>query len=254
MLLATASMGIAAACGDDVDGVRVACACGDLVVSDTILQATDPVVSEPCTADGLLLAAPAGSDGITLDLAGLSIVGRGRGAGIRVARGGRLGCVVVGGGEGDERAEILAFATGIHAMGSHELRELRAIDVHDNRLDGLRIRSSGVRIVDVRADANGGNGVFVSGHGNELADVAADGNAGDGVHVRGSDSTVGAATSGNRRNGTTILGRRQRVKRVVSSANARAGVVVAGTDEDPGTIDSTGNGGADAWGRSGPLQ
>ena len=55
-LVAVLGMASAAAgklCGDDVDGADVPCACGDVVVSSTVLD-DDPVVSgAPCAHDGL---------------------------------------------------------------------------------------------------------------------------------------------------------------------------------------------------------
>jgi parallel beta-helix repeat protein len=65
-------------CGDSAgaDGARVPCACGDSVVTDTTLEATDPIVVDGCGADvvaGLDLVQPS----ITLDCAGLTIDGPG---------------------------------------------------------------------------------------------------------------------------------------------------------------------------------
>ncbi len=74
----------AAPCGDDVKGVRVACHCGDTVVSDTRLRPEDPVVSGRCPLDGLAIRADALAESITLDLAGLSLVGTGAGIGLEV--------------------------------------------------------------------------------------------------------------------------------------------------------------------------
>jgi parallel beta-helix repeat protein len=68
----------AADCGDSagVGGARVPCACGDSVVTDTTLGATDPIVMDGCRDDvaaGLDLVQPS----ITLDCAGLTIDGPG---------------------------------------------------------------------------------------------------------------------------------------------------------------------------------
>lgn len=63
-------------CGDTAGdgGARVPCACGGSVVTDTTLQATDPVVGDgPCSLIGLNVSRPS----VTLDCAGLSIEGPG---------------------------------------------------------------------------------------------------------------------------------------------------------------------------------
>ena len=68
----------AADCGDlaGPDDARVPCACGDLVVTDTTLEATDPIVADGCASD-----VAAGLDlverSVTLDCAGLTIDGPG---------------------------------------------------------------------------------------------------------------------------------------------------------------------------------
>ncbi|MFN2426226.1 MAG: right-handed parallel beta-helix repeat-containing protein [Candidatus Binatia bacterium] len=232
LLVVTAHAAAAGACGDSVDGKRVPCACGDSVVTDTVLWPTDPIVTEPCSGDGLTLFASSGADSLTLHLGGQSIVGRGYGAGIRVARGGRLGAVIVGGDKDDSRAEIARFGTGIRAFGRDALREVRAIDIHDNTADGLRIHASGVTLDDVRTERNGSNGLALSGHGNRVSDLTARNNARDGLQVHGSAATVSAETTNNGRNGAVISGRGNRVKEIRTQGNRRAGVKATGTGHE----------------------
>lgn len=65
--------GEAANCGDTAGSfkTRVACACGDTVVTSTRLRATDPVVTTACTeTDEALII---GADNITLDCRGLAL-------------------------------------------------------------------------------------------------------------------------------------------------------------------------------------
>lgn len=241
-------------CGDNVDGERVACACGDIVVSDTTLRPTDPVVSEPCSSSGLVVLAPTGSEGLTLNLGGQSIVGSGRGSGIRVVRGGSLGSVIVGGDAEDPRAEIAHFDTGIRAHGSAVLREVRAIDVHDNTDNGLRLRTSGVRVVDVRSRSNGGDGVSLSGHGIEVSGVAAERNSGDGLRVRGNGATVEGETRGNGRHGAVIGGRGALLRAVRSSGNGGAGVMATGSGHVVAGLEASDNAGGDVAGRVGATK
>lgn len=245
---------VAKSCGDEVAGARVACSCGDVVVSDTVLWATDPVVTEPCSGDGLVVLAPADSDGVTLNLGGQSLVGNGSGTGIRVVRGGRLGSAIVGGDADDTRAEVARFGTGIRASGRNVLREVRGFDVHDNSGDGLHLRTSGVRVEDVRSERNGRVGASLSGHGNAVAGVVADGNVRDGLQVRGSGATVDAETSGNRRHGTVLGGRGNRVDAVRSTGNGGIGVVATGSGHEVSGVESSGNGVGEVSGREGAVR
>lgn len=251
VVLVAAPAAQAGACGDHVGGKRVECKCGDSVVSDTVLLPYDPVAVEPCKGDGLVIMAPADSDGITLNLGGLSLVGRGRGAGVQVVHGGRLGSVIVGGDADQTRAEIVGFSTGIRANGHHALREVRAVDVHGNAKDGVTVRSNGVRVEDVVSQSNGRHGVAVKGRGNEITDVVSESNSRDGLRVQGSGSTVSAETSGNRRNGAVVNGRDHRVDALTSTNNGSVGVMARGRTEGVDQARAVGNGVADKVGRAG---
>ncbi|HEY2773271.1 MAG TPA: hypothetical protein VGK20_04365 [Candidatus Binatia bacterium] len=250
LLLATASAATAKDCGDTVGGVRVACACGDIVVVDTVLWPTDPVATERCSGDGLTLLADPRAASLTLNLGGQSILGRGYGTGIRVARGGRLGAVIVGGDEDDARAEIANFATGIRASGRDALREVRSIDVHDCSANGLSIHASGVALDDVLSNGNGRDGVALSGHGNRITGVTSSANARDGLKVHGSAGRIDAKTTDNRRNGAVIAGRDNRIEKMVTSGNGAAGVVAPGKAAATDGVQATGNGGSDIKGRT----
>jgi len=241
----------AAFCGDDVGGSRVACSCGDQVVSSTVLGASDPVVTETCSGDGLVVFVPSESQGITLNLGGRSIVGSGNGVGIRVVRGGRLGSTIVGGGEDGRRAEVAHFRTGISAHGRNDLLELIGVDVHHNRGDGLRLHTSGVRLEDVRSGANGRDGVSLFGQGIEVTGVVAERNLGDGLQVRGAGATVNAETNDNGRHGMIIAGRGNRVEAVRSNGNGGAGVTATGSGHEVGDVQASGNAGGDIAGRAG---
>jgi len=227
LLLAVAPAAWAANnCGDDVDGRRVACACGDVVVSNTALSATDPVVSQPCPRDGLVLLAPDGSDEIRLDLSGLTIRGKGRGVGIRVVRGGALGAVIVGGEGG--RGSIARFDTGIRGSGRSVVREVRDVNLVANHRDGLKVRSSGVRVSEVHSEGNGRDGVRVAGHGLDVTGVTAVGNGSEGLDVRGTSAYVEATLEGNGRNGAVVSGRGHHLGDIVSRDNGGAGVLATG--------------------------
>ncbi len=254
LLPATVERAAAGACGDNVDGKRVACACGDVVVADTVLWPTDPVVTETCSDDGLTIVAASDAERLTLNLGGQSIVGRGHGTGIRVSRGGHLGAVIIGGDDGDTRAEIARFNTGIRATGRDVLSEVRSIDIHDNTADGLFIHASGVRIEDVRTESNGRDGVALAGHGNQVSDVTADDNLQDGLKVRGSAATLAADTRRNRRNGVDLGGRGHRVEGLRSAQNGGAGVLATGSGHDISATQALDNGGGDLAGPAGATK
>lgn len=243
----------AAACGDDVGGVRVACSCGDLVVSSTILSATDPVVSQPCPGDGLLIAAPQGADGLVLDLAGLSLVGTGDGIGLRVVRGGEGGAVIIG-GDGGTRATIARFRTGIVAAGSSVVKELRYVDLVANVEDGMHIRSSGMLAESVTAQRNGGDGMRVSGHGSTLIDVESQENLGSGLRVGGTAATIRARSAGNGGNGAVLTGRGHDLTSSELSGNGAAGVMASGRGHAASAVRVEGNGRGGIVGRQGAVQ
>lgn len=231
----------AAFCGDDVGGLRMACACGDDVVSDTVLSSSDPVVAERCPGDGLVVFVPADSDGITLNLDGHSLVGSGRGVGIRVVRGGRLGSVIVGGSEGDPLPEIANFRAGIAASGRNALRELRSVWVHHNAGEGVRIHSSDARIEDVETSDNGRDGASLFGHGLTVSGFVAEGNRSDGLQVRGAGSTVDATVRANRRHGMILAGRGNTVEKLLSDDNDGAGLSTTGTRHEIRELRGEGN-------------
>ncbi len=243
LLMVGPGAAVAGLCGDDVNGARVACACGDEVVSNTTLSSVDPVAAEPCHGDGLVVSVPRDSDGITLDLHGLAIVGTGSGVGIRVVRGGRVGSSIVS--TGGVPGEISNFRTGISGSGRNALAEVSDIYVHDNVGDGLRIHSSGVRVVDVVSEKNGRDGVSVFGHGVEVGGVIADGNQSDGVQVRGEGARVNAVATGNGRNGLVVAGHGNRVDDSKTAGNGGVGIVTSGRNLEVGGLDIRDNEGGD---------
>ena len=193
----------AAACGDDVDGKRVACSCGDVVVSDTRLQPSDPVVAERCASNGLLVRAKPDAASIVLDLGGLTILGTGQGTGIYVIDGGTDGAVIVGGNGGP--AEVAGFGTGFRARGQRSVRELRNVSFTANVRDGVVLRGAGAEVLGVSAERNGRDGLRVGGRGTRLDGVSSQQNGGDGVRMTSPsvrlDDAVSAGNSGQQMHG-----------------------------------------------------
>jgi len=186
----------AAACGDDVDGHRVACSCSDVVVSDTRLQPGDPVVAAPCSGDGLILRAPRGTLSLRLDLGGQTLRGQGGGVGLRVI-GGESGVVIVGGGPG-ETAVVANFGVGLRASDPRSLREVRDIQFSGNARDGVRVRTVDGILADVRAEQNGRDGVRVGGRAPRLERVEANRNGRYGVFAAPRAASVDARAQHNR--------------------------------------------------------
>src|SRR5437867_10783816 len=135
-------------CGDDVDGhgKRVACACGDVLVSSRVLGPADEVTAAPCPANGLVVAA---SGPVTLDLGGRTIAGNGQGIGVLVVRGSLL---LVGPGA------VERFQVGVLAHGVQALRSAVNVRVAGNRLDGLVAQGDGFTVVGSVAEGNGRTG------------------------------------------------------------------------------------------------
>ncbi len=183
-----------AACGDSVSGQRVACRCGDVVVSDVRLRADDPVILGACVFDGLTVRPPAGSTGLTVDLDGLTLRGSGRGTGLRVLG---SGAVVVRGGKGTVRGRIVGFGVGLKAAGTRALSSVSNLIVEDNARQGIFVRDRDSLLSGVLARRNGADGVRVSGRNARLHRVEATNNGGAGVVTSRYGSGRGITASGN---------------------------------------------------------
>lgn len=108
LAIAFPAIATAAECGDSAGagGTRVPCACGDSVVTDTILEVSDPIVSGgPCEMSGLTVDAP----GIQLDCATVALQGPGN----QVEN--STGVLVNQSGVTVERCTVTGFEVGIDA-------------------------------------------------------------------------------------------------------------------------------------------
>jgi hypothetical protein len=217
----------AASCGDDVDAARIACRCGDTVVSDTKLRDGDPVASAPCPIDGLTIRADSLAESITLDLAGLSLVGRGAGIGLRVDYGGADGATIVG-GPSRMRGTIRGFGIGVSTTSGEAIASISHLTVRENRHEGMRIVVTGTVLDDVVATANGDDGLHVRGSGGRLSAVESSGNGGHGIMLSANGAAFDAVANGNGESGVVASGTRNDLSRVSTSGNARSGIVVRG--------------------------
>ena len=230
----------AAECGDDIDGRRVPCACGDVVVSDATLLATDPVVSARCPFDGLIVSAPPVAESITLDLGGHAIVGNGKGRGLLVERGGADGAVIVGGAAG-ELAEIVGFATGFLSPRVGALRRIERLVFKGNRVDGFLLRGNGVIAEELTARTNGRDGIRVMGRGGRFTDLRAENNRGSGLRFETRDAIVEGTSSGNLKHGLLLSGSGNDVSAVIARENGGYGAILRGRDQNSAGLVSEDN-------------
>jgi len=205
LLLLCAGVAVAANCGDDVNGERVACACGDTVVSDTRLVKTDPVVRQRCPDDGLTIRAAGQIESLTLDLAGFPLTGKGGGVGIQVLDGGSQGALLIGGKDG-RPGQIAGFRVGISARGARGLRAAENLIVLGNETDGIQVSGRGAALNGVVADDNGRAGVRAHGRDHSLEGVSAAGNRRYDLRVSGNGNYVGADAETLERGGARVTG------------------------------------------------
>jgi hypothetical protein len=231
---------VSADCGDDVGGHRVACSCGDSVVSDTRLLPSDPVVGQRCPLDGLILAASSAAEEIRLDLGGLAIVGAGAGTGLRVRYGGCDGAVIRGGSD-DNHGQIVGFGTGLSAHDPDAVRRIENLEVIGNRRDGIALRTAGALLFDVAANDNGGNGLRVSGEGGRMVRVEASGNRAAGMRLYTRGLIVEGKAANNRRHGVLSHGVHNDLRHVTAVNNGGHGVVAAGFQNQTDGIVAQGN-------------
>jgi parallel beta-helix repeat protein len=146
----------AADCGDTAGpgGTRVECLCGDSVVTDTLLNPDDAVVSEQCGEVGLVITSP----GITLDCDGLALRGTTSvdltGAGVVMAADGSV----------VQRCTVSGFDSGIRANQGLRGNQIRGNTVVDNLLFGIALNSSSQshRVIDNLAEDNGEVGIQIN--------------------------------------------------------------------------------------------
>lgn len=141
-------------CGDGAGpgGSDDHCACGDTVISNTVIDAAlDPVAATSCNGNGLHLA-----DGITLDLEGITLTGSNSGTGLTVS------------GSAEVHAGTLqGFGIGIHVAPAAPGASVtvNGTTLHGNAGDGAQVDVTDPqgRIVfeQVIAEANGGDGIHV---------------------------------------------------------------------------------------------
>lgn len=216
-------------CGDDVAGVDVPCACGDIVVSD-LTVADDPIARDQCSGDGLVIRALDTQAVITVDLAGATLRGDGSGTGILAIYGGLGGARIISSGA---PATIDKFRDGIAAHGSESLSTLENVNVTRSSRDGVRIHAERyqVRKVDVRTSGRDGFGIM-GGH-FRIADTLSATNARNGYFVMGRNGMLGLmghgiVARGNGAAGLMLGGDTHQIVDCIASSNNKQGLHLQG--------------------------
>jgi YVTN family beta-propeller protein len=181
-------------CGDasGPGGIDVPCRCGDIVTTDTVLRASDPVVRSRCTHVGLFVA-----KGVTLHASSAVIRCDSRGG----------------------------FTTGLWIVGDAVVIDGGIIRDCTNGIFGI---TSGSTIAGVTA-SRGGAGIFTIGDGNQLRDNRCAGNSRDGMLISGSFNALeGNYGLGNQRHGIAVVGSFNRLTRNQGRTNGGQGVLAVG--------------------------
>jgi hypothetical protein len=224
LALLVASVAPAAAlrrCGDDVDGQRVACRCGDLLVGSRTLTAKDRVTREHCPGNGLLVSA----DGpVTLTLGGRTLAGEGQGVGILVLRG---TLTLVGPGD------VVGFGTGIQVRGAKGLAGIVGVRVAENHADGIVASGDGFSIQGTVAERNGRDGFALWGGPFAVDGCRASDNGRYGFDVMAMGVLLGGGlgneATGNRDGGFWLHGEMYQMMGARASQNRGEGVMAAVT-------------------------
>lgn len=193
VLAGLAGAAAAKRCGDDVGGVDVPCACGDEVVSSTVLG-DDPVVRSTCRFDGLLLRATDDRTSLVLDLAGHTLRGKGRGIGLRVVNGGPGGASIISRGA---PGTLDGFDDGIVARGRDGIALIQDVAIRGSQRDGMRVtgRDFVVRRVSIAGARR--DGFALAGSGFEISETHAEDCGRFGYFVMGDSGVIGGPGSGN---------------------------------------------------------
>jgi len=245
-LLAAQAPAHAAVCGDDVDGRRIGCACGDVVVSNTALRTGDPILNGRCESDGLIVRAPYIAEGITIDLGGHALVGSGFGRGIVIEHGGADGAEIIG-GTAEQAGQVVGFDVGVSVPHSDGVGRIEHLIARGNRRDGFQIVTSGAILIDLVAESNGGYGIRMRGRGGRIIESVARNNKMSGARIDCRDTIIDIEASANAKHGVIVDGRYNDLSKVRSSDNEGHGVIVRGGSNRLEGLKATGNRGVSVW-------
>jgi hypothetical protein len=180
-------------CGDDVGGVDVPCGCGDVVVSSVAL-AGDPVTTEVCATDGLVVRAPDARRAVIVDLRAHTLRGAGKGTGVRFVAGGPGGAKLVSSGG---VAQLVGFEDGIVARGPDSILLVEDVVIADSRRDGLRVTADDFEIRRVEVRDAGRDGFSLNGRAFQVAGTRATASGRFGYFVMGESAIIGLTDAAN---------------------------------------------------------
>lgn len=279
LVLLVADLAGAKLCGDDVGGQDVPCACGDIVVSNLLLD-DDPVAGATCEGHGLLVRIT-GDTEVTIDLGGKTLRGTGGGHGIMVVHGGIGGTRIT---SNPRRASIQGFEHGVSAAGG-DVSLLENVDVRGAAFDGIRLRGPGhirnctvsragrdgfslsgrdVRATSNQSRNNGRHGFMVMGQGGSFSSNQASNCGSAGFLVTGSGHSVEECVAEYcGRNGLELVTTAATIRSCIARDNGASGIEGHGAGwrltgntatrngehgikaRGPGMVDEGGNSGAD---------
>jgi parallel beta helix pectate lyase-like protein len=216
-------------CGDNVKGRDIPCSCGDVVVSDLVLD-DDPVAKTVCEQDGLIVRAVGDANGVTVDLKGKTIRGGKHGAGIKILSGGAAGARII---SSTGPAAIEGFEDGVFAHGAGSVALIDGVLAINNRRDGIRVMASGFEIRNSEVQGAGRDGFSLGGSGFRLSNTRAVGSKRSGYFVGGQNGTLGAPGAGPVAEGSgafgfNMMGMGHQLVDCVSRAATKDGVMVMG--------------------------
>jgi hypothetical protein len=212
-------------CGSDVGGQRVACACGDTVVSDLVLT-DDPVGISVCPGDGLVVRSINATHGVTIDLRGKTLRGSGRGTGVWILYGGPGGARLISRGG---PATVAGFRDGVVGHGLDSVILIDGIIAASSRRDGIRVEAVGYHIRTTEARDSGRHGFFLMGSGYRVTSTRSVNSLHFGYLIMGTGAVIGAPGAGNAARfsgaaGFNLTGAGHQLAECVAESGAKEGV------------------------------
>ncbi|MBI4489830.1 MAG: right-handed parallel beta-helix repeat-containing protein [Deltaproteobacteria bacterium] len=158
--------------------------CGATLTTDTTLIPTDPVVFDPAAQPGDTACAQSGlilGDAITLDCAGLTLKGKGKGTGINIAAGVEGATIL--------NCTVDNFQTGIKlgGLGSHSVE---GAVVMNNKINGVELPTDFNFLTGMLSRKNGRMGFLIRGVGNAVEGSVALENGKAGFSIRSKEHSL----------------------------------------------------------------
>lgn len=241
VVVLTTGQAAARLCGDSVHGRDVPCFCGDTVGSSVVLT-NDPVTTQQCPGDALVVRVPITKVDVEIDLNGKTLRGSGRGAGIWVMSGGRDGVRIVSNGA---PATIQGFRDGIIGRAKGTVSVIDNVALLGNTRDGVHVFADRVQIRDSEARGSGRDGFFVRGKAWAIRNASAVNNRRYGFNVTGTAGSLGVRRGGavaenNGRAGFNLMGTIHRVVECIAIGGGD-GVVASGEGHEINGCVASGN-------------